>query len=104
VRTFIRMFQDDLRRHRTMRELKRELARPRPGRTPLTGRELSDTMKLARRELSLAQQVRMLEATRRVFGYWHVAHRPFAITAFVAVVVHVVVAMTIGGVGFSGGR
>ncbi len=104
VRTFFRMFQDDLRRHRTMRELKAELARPRAGRAGLTGRELSETMKLARRELALAQQVRMLEASRRVFGYWHVAHRPFAITALLAVLVHVVVAMTIGGVGFSGGR
>jgi hypothetical protein len=46
----------------------------------------------------------MLEATRRVFGYWHVAHRPFAVTALLAVLIHVVVAMTIGGVGFSGGR
>lgn len=104
LRTFWRMFQDDLRRNRTMRELRVELARPRPGRTPLAGRELNETMRLARRELSLAQQVRMLEATRRVFGYWHVAHRPFAVTALIAVLVHVIVAMTIGGVGFGGGR
>lgn len=104
LRTLLRMFQDDLRRHRTVRELKAELARPRAGRAPLAGRELADTMRLARRELALAQQVRMLEATRRVFGYWHVAHRPFAVTALLAVLIHVVVAMTIGGVGFSGGR
>ena len=34
-------------------------------------------------------------ATRRLFRFWHVAHRPFAITALLAVLVHVAVA--IGG-------
>lgn len=104
LRTFARMIQDDLRRARTVRELKAELSRPRAGRPPLAGRPLAEAMRLARRELSLAQQVRMLDATRRVFGYWHVAHRPFAVTALLAVLIHVVVAMTIGGVGFGGGR
>lgn len=104
LRTIARMIQDDFRRARTMRELKAELSRPRAGRAPLGGRDLAEAMRLARRELTLAQQVRMLEATRRVFGYWHVAHRPFAVTAFFAVLVHVIVAMTIGGVGFGGGR
>lgn len=104
LRTLWRMFQDDLRRGRTIRELKLELARPRAGRGPLTGGELAETLRLARRELALAQQVRMLEATRRVFGYWHVAHRPFAVTAFIAVLIHVIVALTIGGVGLFGSR
>lgn len=104
LRTIARMIADDLRRARTMRELRAELSRPRAGRPPLAGGDLAEAMRLARRELALAQQVRMLEATRRVFGYWHVAHRPFAITALLAVVVHVVVALVIGGVGFGGGR
>jgi hypothetical protein len=104
LRTLVRMFQDDLRRARTIRELKAELSRPRAGRPPLDRGQLGETMRLARRELSLAQQVRMLDGTRKVFGYWHVAHRPFAVTAFIAVLVHVIVAMTIGGVGFGGGR
>lgn len=104
ARTLVRMLQDDMARHRTLRELKAELSKPRPGRTPIERGTLRETLRLARREMSLAQQVRMLDATRKVFGYWHVAHRPFAITAFIAVVVHVVVAMTIGGVSFSGGH
>jgi hypothetical protein len=104
LRTLARMIQDDLRRARTMRELRAELSRPRAGRAPLAGRDLAGVMRLARRELALAQQVRMLDATRRVFGYWHVAHRPFAVTALLAVLVHVVVAIWIGGVGFGGGR
>ncbi len=104
IRTLWRMVQDDVSRGRTLKELERELSKPRPGRQPLEGHELRETMRLARRELTLSQQVRMLEATRRVFGYWHVAHRPFAITALVAVIVHVIVAMVVGGIGFSLGH
>jgi hypothetical protein len=38
----------------------------------------------------------MLQATQRVFRFWHVAHLPFAVTAFVAVTIHVVVVVTLG--------
>jgi hypothetical protein len=100
ARTLWRMFTDDLRRGAQLRALQQELARPAAGRKPLEGNQLKETMKLARRELSLSQQVRMLEGTRKVFGYWHVAHRPFAITALIAVLIHVVVAVVVGGIGF----
>ncbi|MFN8588434.1 MAG: hypothetical protein U0704_11625 [Candidatus Eisenbacteria bacterium] len=101
VRTLVRMVQDDMQRWRVLGELKRELSRPRTGQAPLKGNELRDTLRLARQEMKLTQQVRMLDATRRVFGYWHVAHRPFAITALIAVLVHVIVAIWIGGIHFS---
>ena len=42
----------------------------------------------------------MLEATRRVFAFWHVAHRPVAITALLALLIHVTVAVAVGGVAF----
>lgn len=100
IRTILRMVQDDVQRWRVLAELKRELSRPNAGHAALTGTELRDTLRLAREEMKLTQQVRMLDATRKVFGYWHVAHRPFAITALFAVIVHVVVAMWIGGIGF----
>jgi hypothetical protein len=57
---------------------------------------LRQAVRLARREIALTQRARMLEATRRVFRYWHVAHRPFALTAFVAVTIHVVVVVVLG--------
>lgn len=57
-------------------------------------------MKLASREIALSQQVRMLEATQRVFRYWHVAHKPFALTALFAVVVHVAVVVALGATWF----
>ena len=51
---------------------------------------------LASREIALTDQVRMLEATQRVFKFWHIAHMPFALTALIAVTVHVVVVIAVG--------
>jgi hypothetical protein len=42
----------------------------------------------------------MLDATHKVFRWWHVAHRPFAITALVAVVIHVAVVVWLGATWF----
>ncbi len=61
--------------------------------------ELKETLRLARREMALTQQVRVLEGVRKLFGWWHVAHRPFAITALLAVLAHVVIAIVVGAVG-----
>jgi hypothetical protein len=38
----------------------------------------------------------MLRATHGLFRYWHVAHRPFAVLALTAVVVHVAVVVAVG--------
>ena len=100
ARTFARLVSDDLARGRTLRRLRREWASGAGGRAPLDPERLTRALRLARRELSLSHQVRLLDATRRVFGWWHVAHRPFALTALLAVLVHVVVAIWIGGVRF----
>jgi hypothetical protein len=97
-RTFARLLTDDIARWRALRRLRREWSRGHQARAALEGAGLAGALRLARREMALAQQVRLLDATRRVFGWWHVAHRPFALTALVAVVVHVVVAIWIGGV------
>jgi hypothetical protein len=52
--------------------------------------------RLARRQMGLSQQVRLLDATHEVFRFWHVAHRPVAISALLAVAIHVVVAVAMG--------
>jgi hypothetical protein len=96
--TLRRMIADDVARARVVKDLRRRFVAPRPGAPPLDRKELSSVLALARRELALAQQLRMLDATRRVFGLWHVVHRPFAIMAFIAVAVHVVVAVLVGAV------
>jgi hypothetical protein len=97
--TVTRLLEDDRARRRTLRALRRRWSRPGSGAPPLDRDALARTLALARREIGLHQQMRMLEATRRLFALWHVAHRPFAITALLAVVIHVVVAVVVGGVG-----
>ena len=94
-RTFIRMAHDDFRRWRMARSL-----RVRWHGTGTRG-STSDAMldrvpELIRRRIALTQQVRMLDATQRLFRYWHVAHKPMAISALVAVVLHVVTAVALG--------
>jgi hypothetical protein len=59
-------------------------------------RMLDRALRLARNEIRLNQQLRILEATHRVFRYWHVAHRPVSVTALLAVIVHVAVAVAMG--------
>jgi hypothetical protein len=99
LRIFGDLLTNDLRRWRKTRELRhrlRELARGRE----VPAAALSHAIKLADREIALSQQVRMLEATHRVFRYRHVAHRPFALTALLAVVVHVAVVVAVGATWF----
>ncbi len=97
-RVFLQMVTDDLARRRALRRIRRRWMQPRPGAAAPDPKALKGTMKLARREIKLDQQVRMLDATHRIFRWWHVAHLPVALTAVLAVLVHVVVALVVGGV------
>jgi hypothetical protein len=67
----------------------------------LSREDLREVVRLARRRIALTQQVRMLDATQQVFRWWHVAHRPVAITALLAVLIHVGVAVALGVTWFS---
>jgi hypothetical protein len=42
----------------------------------------------------------MLGATQNILRFWHVAHRPLAITALVAVLIHVAVVVSLGATWF----
>jgi hypothetical protein len=95
VATVRRMLQDERSRVRCARALRRICER-RPGGQRLNRRALRRVVKLAGREMALTQQARMLAATHHVFRLWHVAHRPFALTALVAVLVHVGVVVVMG--------
>ncbi|MBI3567523.1 MAG: hypothetical protein HY084_04875 [Gemmatimonadetes bacterium] len=96
LRVLGRLLTNDLMRWKRSRDLRRRWAAASPDGHPIGRAALRDAVRLADREMSLTQQTRMLEATHRVFRYWHVAHRPFAITALVAVVIHVVVVVAVG--------
>ncbi|MBZ5638132.1 MAG: hypothetical protein LAO51_05155 [Acidobacteriia bacterium] len=90
-----RMIADDLSRRRAVRALVRRLRAEGHGESagPLRLRTIS---RLARREMALDQQARMLDAIQSVFRLWHAAHRPVAFTALVAVIIHVTVAILVG--------
>jgi hypothetical protein len=93
--TVRRMASDELARWRAARSLRRICATRKTG-DRLDRRALRRVVKLAGREMALTQQARMLSATQRVFRLWHVAHRPFAMAALVAVLIHVGVVISMG--------
>ncbi|MBI5838424.1 MAG: hypothetical protein HZB25_14400 [Candidatus Eisenbacteria bacterium] len=97
-RVLLQLVADDLARRRALRDVRRRWSHPRPGVPAPDATALKNIMQMARREMALQQQMRVLEATHRVFRWWHVAHLPVALTALLAVLVHVVVAVWIGGV------
>jgi ADP-ribose pyrophosphatase YjhB (NUDIX family) len=90
------MFADDLARRRTVRALVSRLAAAGARAEKLDPATLREVARLARREMALDQQVRMLDAAQRVFRLWHAAHQPFAATALLAVLTHVIVAIAVG--------
>ncbi len=96
IPAFFRMIADDVRRWRAARIFRARWKRAAGGRDPVDPAVFTEILRLARREMALDQQIRMLEASRRVFQYWHVAHRPMAISALVAVLLHVVTAIVLG--------
>ena len=93
LRVLGRMLRDDVARRRALGRLRAELA--------TTGVRLDrehtrEVLAAARREMALSQQAAMLDGAQRIFKWWHAAHRPFAITALVAVLLHVGVAVALG--------
>lgn len=88
------MVQDDFARRRAVRRLAERARDARRGVVDRTAQR--EVLALARREMALAQQVRLLDRTLRIFRFWHAAHKPFAISAFLAVTVHVIVVVVVG--------
>lgn len=94
--TIAQMVRDDVARARAVRRLRKRWEDRGQDRAPIDHRSLREVTGLARRQMSLAQQVRLLDATHRIFRYWHAAHRPVAITAVIAVSIHVIVVVAVG--------
>jgi hypothetical protein len=94
--TLWRMVADDLARRRAARRLRHLWAARGFHRRKNDRQMLQAMLRLARREMALAQQARMLDATHDVFRYWHVLHRPVAIAALLAVLIHVAVVVALG--------
>ncbi len=98
--TLRHMAADDLTRRRAIRRLRHLCERAGPGKRRADRTTVSRVLGLARREMALTQQARMLDATHDLFRYWHVAHRPVAIAALIAVLVHVGVVVALGATWF----
>lgn len=93
LRVLGRMVRDDFARRRAVARLRADLAATGVRLDRVRAREVLAT---ARREMALAQQAAMLDGVQRIFKWWHAAHRPFAVTALVAVLLHVGVAISLG--------
>lgn len=91
-----RLVADGFARRRVVRTLRRRWSRRRADGSPVDRATLRRVLRLARREIALGQAIRLLDATHRLFRYWHAAHRPVAVTALLAVLVHVAVAVALG--------
>lgn len=98
--TVLRFMTNDLVRWRLTRRLASRWKAIAPRTRSLNRAALRQAVRLASREISLEQQARMLDETRRLLHWWHVAHRPFAFTALIAVVIHVVVVVAVGATWF----
>lgn len=93
--TLVRMIADDFARRAAERRLRKAL-QARGGRGGMDKIAVRMVLRLVRQEVKLGQQVRMLDATHAVFRYWHVFHRPVAIAALLAVIIHVAVVVALG--------
>jgi hypothetical protein len=89
-----RMVQDDFRRRRGIQALRRRWEAIEGADVDPT--KLDEVARLARRQMALNQQARLLGQTQRVFKHWHTFHRPFAMTALLAVTIHVAVVVWTG--------
>ncbi len=94
--TLKRMAADDVARRRAARALRQRFEQASPRRRGQDREDLQEALQLANREIALTQQVRMLDATHDLFRFWHVAHRPVAVAALAAVVIHVAVVVSLG--------
>jgi hypothetical protein len=91
-----RLLLDDVQRWLAVHRLRRTWSAPGPDGVRVDPATIRRALALARREIALGQQLHMLEGTQRLFRFWHVAHRPVAITALLAVLIHVAVAVAMG--------
>jgi hypothetical protein len=98
--TLMQMVRDDFSRRKSAREIVRRWKDLGPDRPPLDRQALRNLLRTARRQMALSQQARLLDATQSLFRFWHVAHLPVAITAAIAVTIHVVVAILFGATWF----
>jgi hypothetical protein len=53
-------------------------------------------MEVVKEEISLSYKLRRLQTMKKLFGYWHVAHLPFALIMLIVLIIHVAVTLSFG--------
>jgi hypothetical protein len=96
IGTFVQFFRDDWQRRRGASMLRRLWEGSAPRRRSDDRVALHLALELARRQMALTQQGRMLDATQALFRFWHVLHRPVAVAALFAVLIHVFIVVALG--------
>ena len=62
----------------------------------ISGSDRNAILLSIKEEISLSHRINRLEAMVKLFGYWHVAHLPFAIIMLIIVLLHVIVTLVLG--------
>lgn len=92
LRVLFRQIVDDLLLPLTVRRYRRELGLtlnlPRPA--------VHDLARIVRQQALLKRRIIYWEELRKLFHYWHVIHKPFAIVMYVIMAFHISVAMWTG--------
>lgn len=83
---------NDLRRPFIQRRLRIRLAKM----AAVSKREQNELFNLARQRSLLNRKAALLERVHRLFHYWHVIHKPFAIIMYLIMIVHIAVAIWTG--------
>lgn len=94
IPSLVRMARDDFERRRAVAKLRRRWVEV--SGEDVDEEKLREVARLARRQMQLTQQARLLGQTHKIFRHWHTLHRPVAITALLAVTIHVAVVVWSG--------
>jgi len=62
----------------------------------ISGKNSTEVIRLIKNEISLNRKIDRLITMKNLFGYWHVAHLPFALLMLVIMIIHVIVTITFG--------
>lgn len=62
----------------------------------ISPKNIRQILGLIKEEISLNRKIDRLITMKNLFGYWHVAHLPFALLMLVVMIIHVIVTITFG--------
>lgn len=92
LRLLLSMMTQDLLGFFTRRKLRRHLAAVLPAR----GDDLTAAVEIAFQKIKLQRRTLFLNHIQRLFHYWHVFHKPFAIIMYIIMALHIGVAIWLG--------